>query len=138
KSLEIVYKYDHEGNLQNETITDFPDPNSVGTFEPNSSKLVDDEDLKKLITLKKEYNYTDTTVTIKYFKKETLTGIETKLKNSKGDIIRSTLKDSSGKILKVVTYSYDQDRLKQKEINETGYDGFGNPYDYLGYDKEPY
>src|SRR5690606_28133598 len=83
-SLEINYKYNNQGHLQSETIIDYPDPNSVGTFEPNSTELIDDADLKNQVTLKKEYSHTDSIVTIKYFKSDNLTGIETKLKNKKG------------------------------------------------------
>lgn len=136
RSLEIEYKYD-DGKLQSETITDFPNPNSIGIFNPNSTEYTEDEDLEQ-VTLKKEYSYSDSTTTIRYFKKGSLTGIETNIKNKKGELLKSTLRDSSGKILKVITYTYDQDRLKQIEMNESGYDGFGNPYDYLGYDKESY
>lgn len=138
KSLEIRYEYDDLGRLKIETIIDFPDPNTIGTFEPNSTELIDDEDLKNQIELRKEYNYSDSTTTIRYFKKGILTGIETKTKNKKGELLKSYLKDANGKIIQTVTNTYELGLLKQKVTSEIGYDGFGNPYDFLGYDKESY
>ncbi len=51
-------------------------------------------------------------------------------------MVRQTLKSVNGKILDKHSYKYN-DKLQVIEISaiETGYDGFGNTYDGMGYDK---
>ena len=101
-SIEINYSYDNEGRLKKEEIKNYPDPNSFGQFEPNTDKWIDNPDAKRFHTNTKEYIYQKNLVTVKYYKEGTLTAIETEEKNNQGKTVKSTLKDTSGKILKQI------------------------------------
>ena len=138
-SFDITYSYDNEGRLQKETIKNYPDPNSFGLFEPNSAKLVEDPDAKRYVVNNKDYEYNGDTTIVKFYKEGVLTGIETNLHNVDGLITKSTLHDTSGNMMKQLINTYNSsNQLIQRELTDTGYDGFGNAYDYQDFEKETY
>jgi len=138
-SIEIVYSYDMGGRLQEEQITNYPDPNSFGQFEPNSDKWIDAPDARRLVINKIEYEYIGSQTTKMFYKEEKLTGIENIEKDNTNQIIQTTVKDTLGKILSQEVYFYnDIGQLIEKQMIDTGYDGFGNPYDFVSFEKESY
>lgn len=116
--------------------------NSTGKISFENTKTYYDSFTVKLeqvhyaIVDKKEYAYNDTITNIKYYRNNILQAIEEIISLKSGKIVRQTLKSITGKILDKHSYKYN-DKLQVIEISaiETGYDGFGNAYDGMGYDK---
>jgi len=138
-SLEADYTYDEQGRLLNETFTDHPDPTAVGRFKSNSTELIDDPNLWKKTVYEKRYRYVEQAVTITYFKNGKQTGTEQRKLDAEGNLVSLTLRNERAKILKQESYTYQAGKLIEKQTIATDYyDGFGNPYDALAYDKEVY
>jgi hypothetical protein len=136
---DINYLYDGNRRIKEEQKTNYPIPNYYSSFEPNSDSLLDNPDAKKLVHSQKQYINQDSTTTIKYYKENILTGVETIKKDNKGNILSTRTVDAKGKLLKQVTNSYNiKGQLIEKSIKDTGFDGFGLPYDYPAGDKEIY
>ena len=73
---ERVYQYDNKQRIVKIEINDFPNPDYFATFNPNDTAFFYDKDEKRFTTRRKEFTYQNDTTKIKYFKKDSLTGIE--------------------------------------------------------------
>ena len=116
--------------------------NSTGKIVSENSKTYYDSITQKLeivqyaIIDKKEYSYNDTITNIKYYRNNILQATEEIISLKTGSVIRQTLKSVNGIILDKHSYKYNNN-MQLIEINAivTGYDGFGNTYDGLPYEK---
>jgi hypothetical protein len=137
----ISYK-DYVPEMQNVFFEKIFTYNSIGKIISENTKTYYDSITEKLETVhyaiidKKEYAYNDTITNIKYYRNNTLRATEEMVTLKNGNIIRQTLKSVKGKILNKQSYKYN-DKMQLVEINtvETGYDGFGNTYDSMAYEK---
>lgn len=123
--FEKSFIYNSTGKISSETIKTYYDSFTV-KLEPVHYATVD----------KKEYSYNDTITNVKYYRNNILQATEEVISLKNGVVIKQTLKSVNGKILDQHSYKYN-DKLQLIEISatETGYDGFGNTYDGMGYGK---
>jgi len=138
-SSEIDYIYDDNGQLKKEEFKTYPDPNVSVQFKPNSTEWTSNPDSKRLSINKKEYEYKGNITTISYYKESTLTAVETVERNDNGLILKSSLRDINGKILKQEINTYDnKGQLIEARITDSCYSGFGTPYDCADREKTTY
>ncbi|UAY51045.1 hypothetical protein [Ferruginibacter albus] len=123
--IEKSFTYNAAGKILSENIKTYYDSFTV-KLEPVHYAIND----------KKEYAYTDTVTHIKYYRNNVLQATEELISLKNGKLARQILKAANGKILQKYTYTYNnQQQLIQITSFETGYDGFGNIYDLMDYNK---
>lgn len=123
--VENNLTYDAEGRLFTREIKTYYD-----------SFTVKHENVHYAVNDRMDYSYKDTITSIKYYRNNELTGTEEVVSNKSGNVLKSTLKIVSGKILKQTINTYNS-KMQVVEIDaiDTGYDGFGNPHDMVANDK---
>jgi hypothetical protein len=137
--FEINYQYANSGNLIETKVINYPNPSSLGQFELNTSNWIPDPDANRFYVNRQEHEMTKTGSTIKWYKEEVLTGIET-ITFQEGHNTNSVLVDTLENILWNIKKKYEQPDMLPLEIQtyETGYDGFNDPYDFPFYDRETF
>jgi hypothetical protein len=132
---EKVYQYDIKQRLVKVEIKDFPNPDYFATFNPNDTASFYDKDEKILTTRRKEFTYQNDSTVVKFFKKDSLTGIQYIVKI--GNTTIKDINDAQNKPRSRVIETYNKlGQLVEIKTKENGYDGFGNGYDFIKYDKE--
>jgi hypothetical protein len=150
-SNEITFKYDGDNLIY---YSDYvPEIENVFfeksfTYSPEGKILVEniktyyDSTTEKLETVhyaindKKEYSYKDTITFIKYFRNNLLQATEEIISDKKGNVLQTILKSINGKLLNKYSYKYnDKSQLIEIRTIETGYNGFGDTFDVMPYEK---
>jgi hypothetical protein len=134
-TLEVVFEYNSEGKVIKEQIVDYPDGGISIGFKPNSTEIIDLPDANNKIVNYKEFIYESDTVYITYYKKGIKSGTGKKVVNPNGQLQFEVTYDLNGKVIYQINNEYNkQGKLITQSIKDTGYDGFGNGYDFAGGD----
>ena len=136
-TTEVIYTYDKNGKLIKELIKDYPDPDYFLTFKPNSTESFYDKDEVKFTLRRKEYSYKDSQTIIKYFKSDSLTGVQSIFK-SKSELNIKTTRSEGNTVYKAIKRFNSSNQIIEIVQNDTGYDAFGFGYDFLKYDRETF
>lgn len=135
-SFEIVYLYDNMNRVIKETYTYFPDETIAFGFKSNSIETVDIPESERKIIKTKTYTYKADTVEVIFTNEGVITGkgIMIYVNNYK-TLLKESIFNSEGKLIYSKTYNYnDKNQLIKETCFDTGRDGFGGYYDYIGND----
>jgi hypothetical protein len=127
----ITFHYDVNGKLIREEKIDYPDKDAIELgFKPNSTEVIVLPDAKKETQMYKLYNYKSDSIFIKYFKHGKLTGTEKRVAKS-GQLIYAATYNLKHKLTSQTKNIYnDKGKIIEQKRLETGYDGFGDGYDF--------
>lgn len=124
-AFERSFSYDPAGKLKTEDTRTYYD-SFTNDLQTVHYALVD----------RKEYTYQDTVTHIRYNRNNVLTATEELVFLRNGQIRRQTLRSVKGQLIDQRQYRYnDKQQLVEIVSSETGFDGFGNSYDGMGYDR---
>ena len=137
-SFDIVFVYNNLGKIENEILTEYsyPDIYEYQAFKPNSSEFLDTIKVIGNSFKKKLYKYFENSLYIDYYVDNKLTGKEYQKFNKLNQLQNRLVSNPKGDTLLNETVVYNsKGNVIEKLTNEIGYDGYGDSYDYLGYDK---
>ena len=131
----ITFHYDAYGKLIKEEKVDYPDKNAIELgFKPNSTEFTVLPDAKKETRMYRLFSYKSDSVFIKYFKNDKQTGTEKRVTKS-GQLVYAATYNLKGKLTSQTQNIYkDKGKIVEQRRFETGYDGYGDGYDFTGGD----
>jgi hypothetical protein len=131
----ITFHYDNYGRLTKEEKIDYPDKDAIELgFKPNSSEFTVLPDAKKETRMHKLFNYKSDSVFIKYFRNDKQTGTEKRVIKS-GQLVYVATYNIKGELTSQTKSIYnDKGKLVEQRRFETGYDGYGDGYDFTAGD----
>ena len=138
-SLEVAFHYNNR-QLVKEVIIDYPDEGFFGIgFKPNSSEFIPMPDAGDTTIKFKDYEYRNDSVYILYYKNEILTGRGKQKLDSDGRILYEATYNLNNELINEIQNEYNfRGQLMEQKKFETGYNGFGDGYDFVMGDRFVY
>lgn len=139
--FDIIFEYNDANKVKRELHTEYsyPDVFKFQAFKPNSVAFLDSVKVSGNSTREKIYNYSKNACEIKYFVDSRQTGTESIKFNDFDKKTSREIYNMQGDTLLVEKFNYNlTGQLVERYLKETGYDAFGDSYDYLGYEKTRY